>query len=122
MGALLKEKELSQAGITGERASSLGTLLGADGLLTGAVSANGESVRPVKDEKTGVTADKKFFRFQMAVRLVSVKNGAVVLTMQNIAPEAEQNPEFMGYGSLDAYRNLRIQGMRDDFIDAVKKK
>jgi len=119
---LLKEKELGMTGITGENAASLGTLIGADALLAGIIEADEELVRPVHDPKTGTAVEKKFFRFQMVVRLISVKNGAVVLSMQNLSPEVEYNPEFLGYGSLPAYRSLRIRGMRDDFVKSIKEK
>ncbi|TAL35418.1 MAG: hypothetical protein EPN93_10320 [Spirochaetes bacterium] len=122
MEALLKEKELSMSGITGESAAALGTLLGADALLTGIVNANEETTRPVKDEKTGVVADQKFMRFQVALRLTSVKNGAIVMSMQNLMPERQQDPAFLGYASLAAYRNMTMNGMREDFVKAAGKK
>jgi curli biogenesis system outer membrane secretion channel CsgG len=122
LNALLKEKELSMAGVTTENARSIGAMLGADAILIGEIISYDESQREVQDFQSKKIEIKTFYKFQIIVRLVDVSTGAIILTIKNASPEAMQSKELSGYSSLDSYRILVLNQMESELVDAMKKK
>jgi Curli production assembly/transport component CsgG. len=122
LNTLLKEKQLAMAGITEENAKTIGTLLGADAILMGEITAYNESQREVQDFETKKIEIKTFYKFQIVVRLVDVSSGAVILTVKNASSEAMQSKELSGFSSLDSYRSLVLSDMESELVDAMKKK
>lgn len=122
LNALLKEKELAMTGVTAENAKSIGTMLGADAVLVGEVLAYDESQREAEDFQTKKIEVKTFYRFQIIVRLVDVSTGSVILTVKNSQPEVMQEKSLLAYSSLDSYRNLVLNNMESELVQAMKKK
>jgi len=122
LNAILKEKELAMTGVTAENAKSIGALLGADAILIGEVISYDESQREAEDFHTKKVEVKTFYKFQIIVRLVDVSTGAVILTIKNSQPEVMQDKALMGFSSLDSYRNLVLNSMEKELVDAMKKK
>ncbi len=122
INALLKEKELAMTGVTAENAKSIGALLGADAVLIGEITSYDESQREAEDFSTKVVEVKTFFKFQIVVRLVDVSTGATILTVKNVNPEVMQDKALLGYSSLYSYRNLVLNQMESELVDAMKKK
>ena len=145
---ILKEKELAMSGLTASGSMELGQLLSADGLLEGQVTQYGEESRivdlqlsaygpdaynPAKDPKDGTffqkngewfrKANMKIFKFQVFVRLLSTRDGAVVFTLQNSYPEAKfEVDQFNVPNGIDDYRNRVLQQMGKDLKKALTSK
>jgi len=122
INALLKEKELAMTGVTTENAKSIGAMLGADAILIGEILTYEESRREVEDFQTKKVSVRTFYKFQIIVRLVDVSTGAVILTIKNASPEVMQDKALMGFSSLDSYRNLVLNDMEGELVDAMRKK
>ena len=122
LSAILKEKEFAMTGVTSENARAIGTLLGADAILTGEVLSYDESSREVEDFQTKKIEVRTFYKFQIIVRLIDVSTGSIILTVKNAVPEVMQSKELSGYSSLDSYRSLVLNNMEDELVDAMKKK
>lgn len=142
---ILKEKELAMSGLTAGDSMDLGRLLSADGLLEGRVTQYGEETRivdlqlsaygpdaynPEKDPKDGTFFQKngewfrkahmRIFKFQVFVRLLSTRDGTVVLTLQNSYPEAKfEVDQFNAPNGMDDYGNRVLQQMGKDLKKAL---
>ncbi|PKL17789.1 MAG: hypothetical protein CVV49_09095 [Spirochaetae bacterium HGW-Spirochaetae-5] len=121
LNTLLKEKELAMTGVTEENARNIGMLLGADAVLIGEVLSHDESQREAEDFHTKKVEVKTFYKFQIIVRLVDVSNGAVILTIKNSHEEVMQDKVLMGFSSLDSYRNLVLNNMEKELVEAMKR-
>lgn len=122
LNVLLKEKELAMTGVTEDNAKRIGTMLGADAVLIGEVISYEESQRESEDFQTKKIGIKTFYKFQIIVRLVDVSSGAVILTVKNSYSEVMQDKALPGFSSLDSYRNLILNNMETELVEAMKKK
>jgi len=124
--ALLKEVEKSHTGLY-DNTIELGRLSGAEALLFGEVTEYKEEVRRVKyneyDKKTKKNIekekDKKFFTFQLNVRLVSTATGNVILTLKNKYPE--NSYEMTDSTTLVRYKERILDQMGDDLKEALEE-
>jgi hypothetical protein len=130
MESILKEVERSQAGLV-KNTSEFGKLAGADALLYGTVTENYEEVKPVEyfeyvkrpgskeTEKVKKIKMKRFYYFQVQVRLVSTASGATVLTLKNEYPE--RSYEITDSTTLSRFRENVLGQMGKDLKKAVEK-
>jgi hypothetical protein len=142
---ILKEKELSMSGLTADRSMELGTLLSADGLLDGRIARYGketikddialspygpDAYKPENDshdgtyyKKDGVWYKKttlNVFTFQIYVRLLSAKDGQIVLTLQNSMPTRRYEvSDSMSPKSMEDFSNMVLQQMGKDLRKAL---
>lgn len=129
--SILKETEMTQTGITSD-SIQIGKLLGAEALLFGEVTKNNSEVKWVnyneyiKDPATGKTVrvektkQKKFFTFQIHIRLVSTQTGNTILTLKNTYPERDY--ELTSSTTLEKFREGILSQMGDDLKEEVEKK
>jgi hypothetical protein len=128
---ILKEIERSQSGVV-SNTEEIGRLSGAQALLFGTVTRNGEEVKwveyyeYVKNKQTKET-DKikkrkrmKFFTFQVQARLVSTMNGATILTIKNEYPE--RSYEMTDTTTLNRFRENILNQMGKDLKKALEEK
>lgn len=126
--AILKEMEKSQAGIVSDNSIKIGQLSGAQALLFGSVTQNREEVKIVEyneyDKKTKTyfkkAKKKKFYYFQVLVRLVSTSSGSTILTLKNSYPERDY--EMTDFITLSRFREGILDQMGKDLKDALKEK
>ena len=126
LDSLLKEIEKSHTGIY-DNTIEIGKLSGAEALLFGEVTEYKEEVRRVKyneyDKKTKKSIekekDKKFFTFQVNIRLVSTANGNVILTLKNKYPESSY--DMTDSTTLVRYRERILDQMGDDLKESLEE-
>jgi hypothetical protein len=144
---ILKEKELSMSGLTADRSMELGTLLSADGLLEGRITRYGsetikddialseygpDAYKPENDSHDGTYFQKdgawyrkttlNVFTFQIFVRLISAKDGQIVLTLQNSMPTRRYEvSDSMSPKSMEDFSNMVLQQMGKDLKKAIEK-
>lgn len=126
LDAILKEIEKSHTGIY-DNPIEIGRISGADALLFGEVTEYKEEVRRVKyneyDKKTKKNIekekDKKFFTFQVNIRLVSTTDGNVILTLKNKYPESSY--EMTDSTTLVRYRERVLNQMGEDLKKALEE-
>jgi hypothetical protein len=130
LNAILREVERSQSGVV-ENSEQIGRLTGAQALLMGTVTRNGEETRMVdyidyvknpvtkETEKIKKTKKMKFFTFQVQARLVSTMNGATILTIKNERPE--RSYEMTDSMTLTRFREYILDQMGKDMIKALKE-
>lgn len=127
LNAIVKEIEKSQTGLYKDPIQ-IGKLSGAEALLFGEVTENKEDIRLVKyseyNKKTKKSVEKekkkKFFTFQVNVRLVSSTTGNVILTLKNKYPE--NSYEMTDSTTLTRYRERILQQMGEDLKESLKEK
>jgi len=127
LDAILKEIEKTQTGAF-SNTIEIGKLSGAQALLFGEVTEYKEEVRRVKyneyDKKTKKNIekekDKKFFTFQLNVRLVSATTGDVILTLKNKYPESSH--EMTSTTTMTSNRERILNQMGEDLKDALEEK
>jgi aspartyl-tRNA synthetase len=106
----------------------IGKLSGAQALLFVEVTEYKEEVRRVKyneyDKKTKKNIekekDKKFFTFQLNVRLVSATTGDVILTLKNKYPESSH--EMTSTTTMTSNRERILNQMGEDLKEVLKEK
>jgi hypothetical protein len=130
INSVLKELEITQAGIV-RNTRELGKLAGADALLYGTVTENGEDVKLVEYyeyeknpktkemEKIKKIKQKKFFYFQVQARLISTVNGAAILTIKNEYPE--RSYEMTDTMTLTRFRDYVLDQMGNDLKKELEK-
>jgi curli biogenesis system outer membrane secretion channel CsgG len=127
LNAIVKEIEKSQTGLVKDPIE-IGKLSGAQALLFGEVTEYKEDVRRVKyteyNKKTKKSVekekDKKFFTFQVNIRLVSSTTGEIILTLKNKYPE--NSYEMTDSTTLARYKERILNQMGDDLKDVLKEK
>jgi curli biogenesis system outer membrane secretion channel CsgG len=127
LDAILKEIEKTQTGAF-SNTIEIGKLSGAQALLFGEVTEYKEEVRRVKyneyDKKTKKNIekekDKKFFTFQLNVRLVSATTGDVILTLKNKYPESSH--EMTSTTTMTSNRERILNQMGEDLKEVLKEK
>ena len=127
LDAIIKEIEKSQTGLMKDPIE-IGKLSGAQALLFGEVTEYKEDVRRVKylqyNKKTKKNVEKeknkKFFTFQINVRLVSSSTGEIILTLKNKYPE--NSYEMTDSTTLTRYKERILNQMGDDLKDVLKEK
>jgi len=125
LNSILKEIEKSQAGVVDESVQ-IGRLSGAQALLFGKITQNKEERKLVTyseyDRKLKKSFQKqkikKFFTFQLHIRLVSTVTGDTIMTMKNKYPESDY--EITDSTTLARFRERVIQGMGDDLKSEMK--
>jgi hypothetical protein len=129
--SILKEIERSQSGIVSS-SEEIGRLTGAQALLFGTVTRNGEEVKWVEyieyvknqvtkeTEKIKKTKRKKFFTFQIQARLVSTSSGATILTIKNEYPE--RSYEMTDSMTLNRFRENILNQMGKDLKKSLEEK
>lgn len=130
LNSIMKEVEMTQTGMT-EKSIELGKMLGAEALLFGEVTKNFSEIRLVnyneyvKNPTTGKTVavektkNKKFFTFQIHIRLVSALTGNTILTLKNTYPEKDY--EMTSTTTLEKFRESILSQMGDDLKDAIEE-
>lgn len=128
---ILREVERSQSGVV-SNAEEIGRLSGAQALLFGTITRNGEEVKWVEyfeyvknkqtkeTEKIKKTKRMKFFTFQVQARLVSTTNGATILTIKNEYPE--RSYEMTDTMTLNRFRENILNQMGKDLKKALEVK
>lgn len=129
--AILREIERSQSGVVAD-SEEIGRLSGAQALLFGSVTQNGEETKWVEyidyvknpvtkeTEKIKKTKKKKFFYFQVQARLVSTSSGATILTIKNDRPE--RSYEITDSMTLNRCRESILEQMAKDLKKSLEKK
>jgi hypothetical protein len=128
---IMKEIERTQSGLV-SNPEEVGRLTGAQALMFGDVTRNGEEVKWVdyieyvknpdtkKTESIKKTKKKKFFTFQVQGRLVSAATGATILTIKN--ENAERSYEMTDSMTLNRFREHILEQMGKDLKKALEKK
>ncbi len=127
LNAIVKEIEKSQTGLYKDPIE-IGKLSGAQALLFGEVTEYKSDVRRVKyleynkltKENVEKEKDKKFFTFQINVRLVSTTAGDIILTLKNQYPE--NSYEMTDSTTITRYKERILEQMGKDLKDALKEK
>jgi len=127
LNAIVKEIEKSQTGLYKDPIE-IGKLSGAQALLFGEVTEYKSEVRRVKyleynkltKENVEKEKDKKFFTFQINVRLVSTTAGDIILTLKNQYPE--NSYEMTDSTTITRYKERILEQMGKDLKDALKEK
>jgi len=127
LAAILKEIEKTQTGAF-SNTIEIGKLSGAQAILFGEVTEYKEEVKRVKyneyDKKTKKNIekekDKKFFTFQLNVRLVSTTTGDIILTLKNKYPESSY--DMTSTITMTSNRERILNQMGDDLKDALEEK
>jgi len=127
LNSIVKEIEKSQTGLYKDPIE-IGKLSGAQALLFGEVTEYNSDVRRVKyleyNKKTKQNVekekDKKFFTFQVNIRLVSTTSGDIIMTLKNQYPE--NSYEITDSMTLARYKEGILNQMGKDLKDALKEK
>lgn len=145
---ILKEKELAQTGLIGNKALEAGQLLGAEGTMLGEITAHemhsetievelpeeGPGKYNAKNDKGDGTyfrrgtkwfkKDKRdTFQFQVVVRLISNIDSQTVMTVQNEYPVQAFSGEsgVMRPANLDQFRAQVLAQMSRDIEKAIRE-
>jgi hypothetical protein len=131
LASILKEVERSQSGVV-TNSEEIGRLSGAQALLFGMITRNGEETKWVEyydyvkkpgtkeTEKIKKTKKMKYYTFQVQCRLVSTANGATILTIKNEYPE--RSYEMTDTMTLNRFRENVLNQMGKDLKKALKEK
>lgn len=129
--SIMREVERSQSGLVSS-SEEIGRLSGAQALMFGTITRNGEETRLVdyieyvknpatkETEKIKKTRKKRFYSFQIQGRLVSTSTGAAILTIKNENPE--RSYEMTDSMTLNRFRENVLAQMGKDLKKALEKK
>ncbi len=128
---VMREIERSQSGLVSS-SEEIGRLTGAQALMFGTITRNGEETKRVEyieyvknpitkeTDKIKKTKRKKFFTFQLQGRLISTSSGSTILTIKNENPE--RSYEMTDSMTLNRFRENILNQMGKDLKKAMDKK
>ncbi len=128
---VMREIERSQSGLVSS-SEEIGRLTGAQALMFGTITRNGEETKRVEyieyvknpvtkeTDKIKKTRRKKFFTFQLQGRLISTSSGSTILTIKNENPE--RSYEMTDSMTLNRFRENILNQMGKDLKKAMEKK